>query len=111
MTTIAGCVDWQIVKENPQIYIGVGQEDVGDVMVCSSCGRLLPLSQFPSHHKGQMGVSRNCKDCSRARKRPTYRRPGLTVIIETLAAATEQPASRSMEQPMAEAGPLFAAAG
>lgn len=60
-------LDWQIVKDDPKIYIGIGQEDVPAVQACSSCGRLLPFSEFHKNTRLQNGVSRNCKECSSAR--------------------------------------------
>lgn len=60
-------VDWEIAKDNPRIFIGIGQEDVEDAIACSSCGRILPKSAFPLNRNKEIGVSRNCKECRRTR--------------------------------------------
>ena len=62
-------LDWQIVKENPRIYVGIGQEAVDNVHVCSSCGRLLPLEMFWRNKHAKSGVTRNCMDCARKTNR------------------------------------------
>lgn len=56
----------------------------------------------------QIVVYRNCSKVYGDRPRLEIT---LTPIIRGERVVDEQPASRSMEQPMAEAGPLFAAAG
>jgi hypothetical protein len=58
-------VDWEVVKTEPMLYVGIGQEFVEDAQVCSSCGRVLPLQMFSSNRSNKRGVARNCKDCSR----------------------------------------------
>lgn len=63
-------LDWQIAKDNPQIFIGIGQEAVIDAQACSSCGRVLALDQFQQNRALKAGVSRNCRECSSARKKP-----------------------------------------
>lgn len=56
-------LDWQIVKSNPQIYVGIGQTTTQDISVCSSCGRLLPLDKFPRSKRSPLGVGRECREC------------------------------------------------
>lgn len=58
-------LDWEIAKSDPQIFVGFGQEDVPDVIACSSCGRILPFEQFNKNKSTKIGISRNCKDCTR----------------------------------------------
>jgi len=58
-------LDWQIVKENPQLYIGIGQESVEDFQVCSYCGKIKPFSDFNKNKHSKIGVGRECKDCRR----------------------------------------------
>ena len=58
-------IDWEIVKHEPMIYVGIGQEAVEDAQACSSCGRILPFSAFGANRSGKNGVGRNCKDCRR----------------------------------------------
>lgn len=60
-------VDWQIVKENPNIFIQIGQESECDVSVCSSCGRVLPLNSFQKNASLALGIARNCRDCAKSR--------------------------------------------
>lgn len=56
-------LDWEIVKENPQVFIGVGQEDVEPVEICNHCGRLLPFDFFQKRKGKKGGVGRDCKEC------------------------------------------------
>jgi hypothetical protein len=56
-------LDWEVVKANPRIFIGVGQEDVEDSQVCSYCGRILPFSKFGVKKHNRFGIARECKDC------------------------------------------------
>jgi hypothetical protein len=56
-------LDWEIVKENGRVFIGVGQEDVENVQVCSYCGQLLPLTTFTKYRSRKLGVGRECKEC------------------------------------------------
>lgn len=58
-------VDWQISKVNPSIIIGVSQEAVEDASVCSGCGRILGLQLFNRNSRTLLGVSRECKECSK----------------------------------------------
>lgn len=55
-------LDWQIIKEKPLIYIGVGQEECEHSKLCSHCGLILPDALF--------GKSvRECKGCKQARRK------------------------------------------
>jgi len=62
-------LDWQIVKNDPQIYIGIGQDADAHAQPCSSCGRIQPLTEFHKSRSNKMGVGRNCRDCSSARRK------------------------------------------
>lgn len=66
-------VDWQIVKTDPKLFIGVGQEAGEDVRVCSSCGRLLTPDNFQRARNLPLGVGRNCRDCLSAGKKRSKR--------------------------------------
>lgn len=55
-------LDWQIVKENPQLFVGISQTDNEDQKVCSFCGRILPLSVFKEGR-------RECPDCRKGAHR------------------------------------------
>jgi hypothetical protein len=72
-------VDWQIVKENPRIFIGIGQEITEPHQVCSYCGGIKPLTEFGKRAAMKLGVSRVCLPCSRiddaikrSKKRPVH---------------------------------------
>lgn len=52
-------LDWEIVKENPQIFIGIGQEITVAQYVCAQCGRQLPREHFWGIKK----PGRECRDC------------------------------------------------
>jgi hypothetical protein len=56
-------VDWRIVKIEPRVLIGLGQESDYPVRVCSYCGRLLPYSFFGLNKSMRNGVRRECTDC------------------------------------------------
>lgn len=56
-------VDWQIVKHEPMIFVGIGQETDINVQACSSCGRLLTFDLFQRHKGLRHGIGRNCRDC------------------------------------------------
>jgi hypothetical protein len=58
-------VDWEIVKEHPQLIIGVGQETDVDAQVCSDCGQIKPLSDFHKNRDSRLGIGRQCRDCRR----------------------------------------------
>lgn len=59
-------LDWRIVKLNPKIYVGIGQETTEDALACSYCGRVLPLESFGRNAANPLGRSRTCRECSRA---------------------------------------------
>lgn len=52
-------LDWQIVKVDPQIFVGVGQEVTEPHRACASCGRVLPHTAF----RGKKRLGRECKEC------------------------------------------------
>lgn len=58
-------LDWEVCKDSPMIYIGLGQEDVDDAQVCCYCGRLLPYSAFGRNRSRKCGCSRECLECRR----------------------------------------------
>lgn len=63
-------LDWSIVKDDPQVYIGVGQEVTEHHRACSHCGSVLPatLEHFSRARSLPHGVSRACKRCTRKPK-------------------------------------------
>jgi len=54
-------LDWEIVKDNPLIFVCFGQEIRSASRVCSACGRALPVGHFPERKT----VGRICNDCAR----------------------------------------------
>jgi hypothetical protein len=56
-------LDWKIVKENPHIFIGIGQDSDIDSQICSLCGRLLPFTMFAKNKSGRHGINRTCSEC------------------------------------------------
>lgn len=58
-------LDWQIVKHNPMLFIGIGQESSTIVQACSSCGGILSYDKFQNNKGMPNGISRNCLVCCR----------------------------------------------
>lgn len=56
-------LDWDIVKEEPEIIVGIAQEVTEHHRPCSYCGRILPLNKFTKNRNDRLGVGRECKDC------------------------------------------------
>lgn len=42
-------LDWEVVKDNPMIFIGIGQEDEEERRVCSYCGQQRTIDNFTTH--------------------------------------------------------------
>lgn len=60
-------LDWQIVKANPNIIVGIAQSATRDQRVCSYCGLILDLQpHFPKRAHGALGYGRVCKVCERS---------------------------------------------
>jgi len=63
-------LDWEIVKQDPQIYIGVGQEKLTEHQrVCSYCGQILPANQFVKKKADRLGIGRECRECKKIKRR------------------------------------------
>lgn len=58
-------LDWEIVKEDPQLIIGIGQESTEDAQVCSFCGQIKPLDAFNKDKRQALGVGHECRECRR----------------------------------------------
>lgn len=56
-------VDWEVVKQDGRIFVGIGQEDVESVQICSGCGLALPFSSFTRHQRSKHGIGRECREC------------------------------------------------
>lgn len=63
-------INWQVVKNDPMIYVGLGQDTSVDVQVCSTCGRLLEYHFFQKSKSASNGIGRVCKECSGGKARP-----------------------------------------
>jgi endogenous inhibitor of DNA gyrase (YacG/DUF329 family)/uncharacterized Zn-finger protein len=55
-------LDWEIVKENPKIFIGIKQKNC-DEYPCSYCGKFLPLESFSKNKYARFGISSECREC------------------------------------------------
>lgn len=62
-------LDWEIVKTDPRLFVGLGQDARDDVQVCSHCGQLKALGEFTRKAKSQLGVGRACRACLREGRR------------------------------------------
>jgi len=67
-------LDWEIVKDAPMLFIGIGQETDADCQVCSYCGQIKPLDAFNRRHDSPLGVGRQCRECRRKGRRLKKRR-------------------------------------
>lgn len=59
-------VDWEIVKQDPAIFISIGQTEAEHKIACSHCGQILSLDSFTNNKRGAFGKGRVCSPCSRA---------------------------------------------
>lgn len=57
-------LDWEIVKGDPQIYIGISQGPQFDAQACSYCGAIKSLEEFNLQAHNKNGRHRVCKTCS-----------------------------------------------
>jgi len=58
-------LDWEIVKENPRLLVGVGQDSDVNCQICSYCGQVKPFSEFDRRKRNRLGIGRECHDCRR----------------------------------------------
>jgi hypothetical protein len=58
-------LDWEIAKEEPRLYVGLGQDSDVDSQVCSYCGQIKALTEFNKHKHNPLGAGRECKECRR----------------------------------------------
>jgi uncharacterized Zn-finger protein len=65
-------LDWQIVKDDPKIYIGIGQESDVDCQICSACGRALEYGDFSKNKSTKKGIVRVCKECRSVQRKGKY---------------------------------------
>jgi len=62
-------LDWEVVKKDPQLFIGIGQDSDTDCRVCSYCGQIKELSEFSANKHNSLGVGRECRQCRREGRR------------------------------------------
>lgn len=62
-------VDWEIVKDDPRMYLGIGQETEQDCQVCSHCGQIRPFEDFTKRKHSRLGIDRVCRTCRREGRR------------------------------------------
>ncbi len=58
-------LDWEIVKENPRLFVGIGQDSDVDSQVCSYCGQIKPFEEFGQRKRSRLGIGRECRECRR----------------------------------------------
>lgn len=61
-------LDWAIVKRDPMLYVGIGQEVTEHHRICSHCGSCLPLREFTKNRSMPRGYGRVCRTCARTRR-------------------------------------------
>lgn len=69
-------LDWQIVKEQPQLIVGIGQESDRDYQVCSYCGQIKELKSFNRNKDQPLGVGRECRECRHQGRLLRHELPG-----------------------------------
>lgn len=58
-------LDWEIVKDNPRLFVGVGQDSDVSCQICSYCGQIKPFSEFNRSKHNRLGIGRECRECRR----------------------------------------------
>lgn len=61
-------LNWEVAKNNPQLFVGIGQDTTEDAQVCSYCGMVLPFDKFSKKRGSLLGIGRECKDCLRVKR-------------------------------------------
>jgi hypothetical protein len=56
-------LDWEIVKHDPQVFVGIGQATSEPQRVCSCCGAIKGLESFNKNRSMLLGRSRECAEC------------------------------------------------
>ena len=62
-------LDWAINKNEPRLLVGIGQETNEDRIICSYCGKMLPLDEFGKNAAAPLGRNRACKPCRSASRK------------------------------------------
>lgn len=58
-------LNWSVNKNNPRLYVGIGQSSEENMQVCSHCGHILPFDHFNKAKHNKNGIGRACKTCRR----------------------------------------------
>jgi hypothetical protein len=61
-------LDWSVVRDNPIMWIGIGQDTNIEHRICSTCKRYLEIGEFPINSGRRGGVNQYCNDCRVAGK-------------------------------------------
>lgn len=56
-------LDWQISKNDPMLFVGMGQESFDDCQACSYCGQIKLLECFGKRSGSHLGIYRVCREC------------------------------------------------
>lgn len=62
-------LDWEIAKENPRLFLAIGQDSPDDCQVCSFCGQVKTLESFPKKKSNPLGRDRVCRSCRASGRR------------------------------------------
>lgn len=84
-------LDWSIVKKDPRLIVGVGQEVGEDHKVCSHCGRTLTLDCFGLNRSTKDGRTRVCRPCGAPIRGPRKRSEAPVDASPVAVTATVQP--------------------
>jgi uncharacterized Zn-finger protein len=58
-------LDWEIVKDHPRLFVGIGQDSSTDCQICSYCGQIKAFSEFGRRKRSPLGIGRECRECRR----------------------------------------------
>lgn len=56
-------LDWEVVTDDPFIFIGIGQDTEENHGICQYCKRMLPFSMFRKSTTGRNGTTGRCIEC------------------------------------------------
>ncbi|MHB0874554.1 MAG: RusA family crossover junction endodeoxyribonuclease [Anaerolineae bacterium] len=79
------CLDWEIVKDTPMLYVGVYQSVTEPHQACAICGRILPLTSF---RKGRRECAECCAGLGLRKRRQDRGLPGVQVEVVALEVQT-----------------------
>lgn len=56
-------LDWEVVTDDPFVYVGIGQDTDESHGICQYCKRFLPLSEFRKSTRTRDGTTGRCVEC------------------------------------------------